>query len=219
MQIIVIEDELAEDGKIISSKRIRLGEIDRDGNVYGLLTNHQPLVTSHYLKMPEKLRPELQKPLGMVYKDVHKVIKSIKSIKPIMAIAVGDIIVDSLLKEGFDPDVKIIDFRSRRQVIPRNEVTRDLAKRKYINKPGTINIKTTEKLKKLIHQSISHPKGVQARSWVIIDGEEDLLTLPAILFAPLGSLILYGHWQHGIIGVEITEEIKQAIKVIIGKFS
>ena len=219
MQIIVIEDELADDGKIISSERIRLGEIDRDGNVYGLLTNHQPLVTSHYLKMPEKLRPELQKPLGMVYKDVHKVIKSIKSIKPIMAIAVGDIIVDSLLKEGFDPDVKIIDFRSRRQVIPRNEVTRDLAKRKYINKPGTINIKTAEQLRKFIHQSIRHPSGVQARSWLIIDGEEDLLTLPAILFAPLGSLVLYGHWQHGIIGVEITEEIKQAIKVIIGKFS
>jgi len=54
---------------------------------------------------------------------------------------------------------------------------------------------------------------------LIIDGEEDLLTLPAILFAPLGSLVLYGHWQHGIIGVEITEEIKQAVKVIIGKFS
>ena len=227
LQIIIIEDELADDGKIISSERIRLGEIDRDGNVYGLLTNHQPLVTSHYLKMPEKIRPELQKPLGKVFKTAHQVVKFIKFIKPIQVIAVGDIIVDSLLKEGFDPDVKIIDFRSRRQVIPRspsiqlriNSATRDLAKRKYINKPGTINIKTTEKLKKLIHQSISHPKGVQARSWVIIDGEEDLLTLPAILFAPLGSLILYGHWQHGIIGVEITEEIKQAVKVIIGKFS
>lgn len=34
-----------------------------------------------------------------------------------MTIAVGDIIVNSLLKNNFDPNLKIIDFKSRRKYI------------------------------------------------------------------------------------------------------
>ena len=57
--IVIIEDVLAEDGKLINSERIRMGEIDRNGKVYELPTNHQS-ITNHYLKMPESLRPILQ---------------------------------------------------------------------------------------------------------------------------------------------------------------
>lgn len=56
-------------------------------------------------------------------------------------------------------------------------------------------------------------------SWLIVDGEEDLLALPAILFAPLGSLILYGHWQHGIIAVEVNEQMKKKTQNLLNKFT
>ena len=56
-------------------------------------------------------------------------------------------------------------------------------------------------------------------SWIVVDGEEDLLTLPAILFAPPNSLVLYGHWQHGIIAVEVDEEMKEKIWKIIERFT
>ncbi|PIQ72047.1 hypothetical protein COV87_00040, partial [Candidatus Roizmanbacteria bacterium CG11_big_fil_rev_8_21_14_0_20_37_16] len=45
------------------------------------------------------------------------------------------------------------------------------------------------------------------------------LTLPAILFAPLNSLVLYGHWKHGIIAIVVDEEIKEKVRKIIKKFN
>ncbi|MEK7109764.1 MAG: pantetheine-phosphate adenylyltransferase [Patescibacteria group bacterium] len=221
MMIIIIEDVLAEDGKLISSERIRMGEIDRNGKVYELPTNHQSLITNHYLKMPESLRPTLQKPLGKVFKTTKQLLRCIDTSKHIMIIAVGDIIVDSLLKSGLEPDVKIIDFKSRRKPIKKDTLIKDSLYKDclYLNNPGTINLKTAEVLKQMIRSNIVHPKGVQSESWLVIDGEEDLLALPAILFAPLNSLVLYGHWQYGIIAVKVDEEIKKKVKKIIEKFN
>ncbi|OFZ40262.1 MAG: hypothetical protein A2070_06905 [Bdellovibrionales bacterium GWC1_52_8] len=51
-----------------------------------------------------------------------------------------------------------------------------------------------------------------------IEGEEDLLALPAILFAPLGALVIYGHWQLGVVGVEVTEKTKDRAKSILNRF-
>ena len=83
-----------------------------------------------------------------------------------------------------------------------------------INKPGTINLKAAEK----INQSIKDYLSTKKLQTIIIDGEEDLLALPAILFAPLNSLVLYGHWQYGIIGIVVNENTKDKIINILNKF-
>jgi hypothetical protein len=46
---------------------------------------------------------------------------------------------------------------------------------------------------------------------LIIDGEEDLLTLPAILFAPLNVYIVYGQFEEGIVALPVTEDLKEKI--------
>jgi uncharacterized protein (UPF0218 family) len=153
-------------------------------------------------------------------------------------IAVGDIIVNSLLEKGIELDIKVIDFRSRRKPLKKKfqilnnksqinnkskilnskslEIensdlfgTWNLGLSASINKPGTINIKTVEKLRKLVKKG---------KGWLVIDGEEDLLALPAILFAPLGSLVLYGHWQLGVVGVEVTENSKKRAISLLNRF-
>ncbi len=212
LEIIIISDVLAEDGKLINSERIRAGEINRKGEVMGYELGVRG---KKELIMPENLRPILQKPLGKIFKEVYQVIKFIKFIKPKITIAVGDIIVDSLLKEGIQPDIKIIDNRSRRQPIISKQYNIDAAVQElYTNKPGTVNTKTSEIIKEKINLALYRKK----KSWIVIEGEEDLLALPAILFAPLNALVLYGHWQLGIIAVEVDEKIKEKVRKIIEKF-
>ena len=213
LRIIIIDDILAQDGRLISSERIRAGEIDRNGQIYHLSS------INHQLLMPESLRPRLQKPLGKIYQTTRQIIVGANldsPKKPVMIIAVGDIIVDSLLKSGIDPDVKIIDFRTRRKAIKRDTLIKDSLYKDclYLNNPGTINLKTAAIIKEKIKLALYK----KDKSWVVIDGEEDLLALPAILFAPLNSLVLYGHWQLGIIVVEVTEESKNMALEIINQF-
>ncbi|MEK7494982.1 MAG: pantetheine-phosphate adenylyltransferase [Patescibacteria group bacterium] len=211
LMIVIIEDVLAEDKILISSERIRAGEIDRNGRLFKLQTN------KNELRMPENLRPMLQKPLGKVFKDTKSLLHYINIMKCVIIVAVGDIIVDSLLKEGIDPDVKVIDFRSRRKAIIRTDPYRSVPDKgqSLINNPGTINLKTSEVIKEKIKLALYKKE----KSWIVVSGEEDLLALPVILFAPLNSLVLYGHWQYGIIAVEVDEKIKDRVRKIIKKFN
>ena len=235
LRIIVIKDVLAEDGELLSSERIRAGEIDRKGRRYTL---YAPRYSSKELLLPEKLREELRKPLGKVFKTTKSLIHHINKMEWTKMIAVGDIIVNSLLEKGIELDIKVIDFRSRRKPLKKKfqilnnksqinnkskilnskslEIensdlfgTWNLGLSASINKPGTINIKTVEKLRKLVKKG---------KGWLVIDGEEDLLALPAILFAPLGSLVLYGHWQLGVVCVEVTENSKKRAISLLNRF-
>ncbi len=222
LRITIIKDVLAEDGRLISSERIRIGEIDRKGKLYNLIASHQSLATNHYLTMPESLRGKLRKPLGKVFSEVHQVLKFIGLFKPVMVIAVGDIIVNSLIKNDAEPDIKVIDFRSRRKDVKEDSLnTKTVFKRRasFVNKPGTINLKTAEKLRESIKNVMVNPTNHDRHHWFVVDGEEDLLTLPAILYAPLGSLVLYGHWQLGIVAVEVTEKRKTMISKVLRKFT
>jgi uncharacterized protein (UPF0218 family) len=52
---------------------------------------------------------------------------------------------------------------------------------------------------------------------IVVDGEEDLATLPVILYAPLGSAVVYGQPNEGSVLVEVTLEKKEQIKDLMGR--
>lgn len=234
LKIIVGSDVFADDGKIISSERIRAGEIDREGHNFQLsVFNFQ----KKQLILPFYLRSELRKPLGKVIlgdesqqkTTAKKLLQLINQLKQPMVISVGDFITHSLLKIGFDPDIKIIDFKVKRKdfshhwqsIFPQFKFNFksnnfDAAALKlYLNHSGTINIKTALFLSNLIKRTLKNKK---EKPFFLINGEEDLLALPAILFAPLRSLVLYGQMGLGVIVVEVTEERKREVKETLRKF-
>ena len=61
-------------------------------------------------------------------------------------------------------------------------------------------------------------------SVLVIKGEEDLLVLPAILEAPIGSFVLYGQppmindGSSGIVLIKVTEDIKTHVNTLLTKF-
>jgi len=231
LEIIVAPLVRGDGGEVMTSERIRMGEIDRNGNSYLLIVNSYLKRGKKELILPKYLREELRKPIGRVFggsvdqlsATAKKVIKFIKFIKPTMVISVGDIVTISLLEVGFVPQVSIIDLKSRRKPIQEERILKLLPTRhgreelvtiEVKNDAGTVNLQAVRKIQKAIKQTIFK----NLKFLLKVRGEEDLLALPAILLAPLQSIVLYGQMDLGVVMVEVTEEKKRVVKEIIKKF-
>ncbi|OGH19563.1 MAG: hypothetical protein A2868_01205 [Candidatus Levybacteria bacterium RIFCSPHIGHO2_01_FULL_40_15b] len=197
----------ARDGGLISSKRIRSGEIDRDGNSYFNLFRNT-------LKLPEELRPVLRRPFGKIIKnlDDYKKISTSNN----LIIAVGDIVVSNFMKIDYQPNISIVDLKTQRQPITDKNVLKFLPTPdiKSKNEPSTVGKDSAAVLNSILRKSITSTKG----HTIQIEGEEDLLAIPAILLSPLESIVLYGIREVGGIMVRVTEEKKEEVKRIVAKF-
>lgn len=60
--------------------------------------------------------------------------------------------------------------------------------------------------------------GVTHHDAILIDGEEDLLVLPAIIYAPLGARVYYGQPGEGLVEVVVTHRKKRQALALLGKF-
>jgi len=163
------------------------------------------------LILPEKLRKKLKKPLGtLIAGNFEETIKRFREIlakeKPARLIAVGDAVSESLMKNGVFPDVFIIDNKvMRKEITPlKFGAERTL----YAKNPaGTISKEAWEKIKNALNSDL--------QTKIIIDGEEDLLALPAVLFAPENSFVVYGQPREGMVVIKVTEEKRKEIESII----
>lgn len=159
--------------------------------------------------LTEKLRRRLAKPNGELIKGtVEETTKRIRAIiereKPTMIITVGDLVSRSLLDVGVRPHVMVIDGK----VMRRHVESPDMEERSVIkarNPSGVI----TEEAWNAVREAIRTGDAV-----VLVDGEEDLLALPAALEAPLGAMILYGQPREGVVIVRITESVKSEARAI-----
>ncbi|MBI1862628.1 hypothetical protein HYS00_00755, partial [Candidatus Microgenomates bacterium] len=140
---------VAEDGGALSSTRIRLGEIDSQGNVH---ERHFKKV----LHLPESLREAFKKAPGQVVRGAqddltraaHDTLPLLKD--AVLTIAVGDIVSDSLQKVGFTPTIKIIDHKNQRKPLAAADPMYDAK-----NAPGTINPAGVTLLNALIRDALA----------------------------------------------------------------
>ncbi len=200
---VLVEYVKDQQGQHITSERIRKGDIDRDGFVY------EAVFSKDILTLPKSLRPTLQKPIGILVKTTAQVLNLIDG-KPV--ISVGDIISEELRQKAVYPAISIIDFRTRRHDLLHESFEKEVH---TVNHQGTINREAVNTFvsTRNIFLSSKEPQTI------IVDGEEDLLALPAILLAPLGSVVLYGLFDEGVVVNIVTEEVKNKIKEIIKKFN
>lgn len=163
------------------------------------------------LVLPSKLRQELKSPLGKLImgsseETMSKLEELVIKEKPAMIIAVGDIVSENIAKHGISIHLAIVDNRVMRQ--PRKPIMLKVNQTIHVkNPPGTITDKAWLAVRKSLEQK-------QATK-IVVDGEEDLLTLVALLHAPLNSLVVYGQPYEGVVAVKVTLRKRQKTRNII----
>jgi len=163
------------------------------------------------LILTPELRKELKAPLGLLVtgsfeETSRKIAELVNKKKPQRLIAVGDRVSRNLIKSKIPLDVAIIDLKvMRRPISPIRFETENTFRAS--NPAGTLS----EEAWIAVEKAVNSP----GRSKVIIEGEEDLLTLVAVLSAPNGSMVVYGQPKQGIVVLDVDEETKRRIRGII----
>lgn len=204
LEIVIIPMELAEDENVISSTRIRNGEINRDGRLY-----INPKWKNKNLTLPENLRSELQKPWGEVLNKIPQNINSLKTV------VVGDATAQKFNEKKIGQLLSIVDFLIHREIKfhQLSEIGFDAqGVQKIINPPGRITPELFEAVIKAFDAQDTK------RKIILIEGEDDLAVLPTLLIAPLGFSVFYGQFGKGLVRIDVTEENKEKAYELAEKF-
>ena len=154
------------------------------------------------------MRGELKEPLGPVFTDTERLLAAVEG--PL--VAVGDIVTYHFEQAGVTPDVAVVDGLTKRETVDaeiRAAVPDDADRITVENPAGTLSADLLTALR--------HALDSEAETVIAVDGEEDLVALPAILAAPLGASVVYGQPDEGMVHVTVTEEIRAEMADLLGR--
>ena len=166
----------------------------KDKNVIRLLTT--------------ELRQELKKPQGLLidgpFEETMKKLKYfIEEEKPSLIVSVGDVVSRNMIEYGVPLNVLIVDNKVMRK--PIQPITVDADQTLYANNPpGAITDEAWAAIECAVEQ--------KGQTRVVVEGEEDLLTIVTVLSAPDGALVVYGQPHQGIVVVKVTQETKRRMR-------
>jgi uncharacterized protein (UPF0218 family) len=163
-----------------------------------------------YNLTPE-LRMKLKQPLGTLIRGSFTETMSrfsdiVNKQRPPSIISVGDTVSKNLAKNHIFPKLSIVDNKCMRKNIQPVLLAAEKTYR-VRNPQGTI----TEEAVTAIHEALQ----TNQHAKMVVDGEEDLLTLVAIMQAPQDSFVLYGQPREGIVVVKVTADKKAEISEIL----
>ncbi len=160
----------------------------------------------------KNIRIFLKYPLGLLLPYPHPestrlALKYLSEFKPEKVILVGDRVSYNFISEGFNPDMIIIDNREKRSKIDGQWINNWAKVIRHIkNPPGIISKIALETIKECINID---------KCAIVVDGEEDLLVLPAILYSTENTILFYGSPDVGLTLVRSDKSKKKFIKKIL----
>jgi len=171
-------------------------------------TNAKP---KHALVLKPELRQELRNPLGTLIRGTPEETKDelrnlIQKERPEHMISIGDIASQSLLELGIKPQIVIVDGKAMRQQV-KSFKTEAREKITIENPAGTLTPQAWITLDKATAR--------KQPTLIIVEGEEDLLTLVAVLEAPDKWTVVYGQPQEGVVIVKVNATTKHKANLIV----
>ena len=151
------------------------------------------------------LKPEMAEELRETKNKIYQ--KSPESLTDSNYIAtIGDICTIKIFEEIREPNLCIIDMKTKRNIALNSEQKIQISKigKKTVhvkNKAGTIS----NELWKSIKNNISNNLNTK----IVVDGEEDLATLAVISMVQLGAKVIYGMPNRGMVVVDVNQQEKK----------
>ena len=118
-------------------------------------------------------------------------------------VTVGDVVTATAIRYKIIPKLSIVDFKTKRdEILPSmpNKWDRRISVR---NEPGSISVD--------LWNSIETAFKSKGNTLIEVDGEEDLASIPAILMAPDGAIVIYGVPDKGIAVYEVGEHLRKMV--------
>lgn len=203
LEIIVTPYVTDAKGEVISSSKIRE---ESKGQVRYL----KLLLEKSGIQLGEVVREKLKKPFGILTKVEDLMIAT----QPI--ITVGDVTTQRVLATGNRPHLSIIDLKVQRKMLYKkiSDLGFDEKEKsvRVVNPPGEISRDLIVEIQKVLQKGTS-TKVIQ------VEGEEDLAVIPVVLLSSLGTKVLYGQPNEGLVDIIVDEAIKQKLAKLLSTIS
>jgi uncharacterized protein (UPF0218 family) len=160
------------------------------------------------VELPQSLRAELKEPLGPVFTDAEALLD--RAGAPL--VAVGDVVTYHLLAAGRVPDVALVDGRTERSAVD-DEIRDGIGgfdrEVRVANPPATL----TDELLEALTGGLDSGE----TTLLVVDGEEDLATLPAVVAATRGSAVVYGQPGEGMVLVTVDRRAADRARELLAR--
>jgi uncharacterized protein (UPF0218 family) len=163
------------------------------------------------VELPDAMRGELKEPMGPILTDAERLLSDVDG--PL--VTVGDVVTYHVERAGVTPDVAVVDGMTKREEVE-DRVAEGVARLgaetrevRVENPPATISRELVQALK----AAIADPEATV----IVVEGEEDLVTLPAIIAAPLRASVVYGQPNEGMAHAKVTEDAKAEMRDLLSR--
>jgi GTP-dependent dephospho-CoA kinase len=162
------------------------------------------------LYMTKEVMEYAKSPFGKLMKGDYgrRLRRMMREDSPEKLICVGDFTSDRVQQYGVMPDIIVVDGKTKREHYKHVKFN---ASRVYDikNEAGTLS----PEARRAMAEALKHKDSAR----INVEGEEDLITLLAVKEAPLGSAVMYGQPNEGVVFVKVTQEKKDQVDSILEK--
>ncbi|RQG92803.1 DUF359 domain-containing protein [Natrarchaeobius halalkaliphilus] len=181
---------------------------DEHGSDGSRADDTEPGDENRLLRLPDELRGELKEPMGPIETDADRLLETVDG--PL--IAVGDVVTYHFLQAGRPPDVALVDEQTKREAVD-DEIRKTVTAETHLeaeNPPATI----TEDVVRTLLEGLRS----EGSTTILVDGEEDLVVLPAIVAAPERASVVYGQPDEGMVHVTVTDDERATVRELLERF-
>lgn len=161
---------------------------------------HKPEIDVCFFPTREP-RIELSRPYGKLVVGKESLPSEVRGKR---VITVGDFVTKILTDADITPHLSIVDGKTMRNLYLGTKAEGDVV----MNEPGVLRLSSMLKVKERI----------ETGGRIFVNGEEDMLAIPAILFSEDGDVVVYGQPKAGSVVVKVNGMVKWRVNDIFSKF-